>query len=152
MTCLLVHCFCLFCLSLLLMFFIELSSLIILFFSTITSIWWFFWCFVHGVKTRMWVNFRRPWFWICLWVWHLGQRCWAWHLLMGKADSFAKTLMLGKIEDRRKRVNRGWAGWMASPTRRTWVWVNSGWQWKTVRPGVLQPKVSERVGHNWVTE
>ena len=22
--------------------------------------------------------------------------------------------------------DRGWVGWMASPTRRTWVWVNSG--------------------------
>ena len=25
-----------------------------------------------------------------------------------------------------KRDNRGWDGWMASPTRWTWVWVNSG--------------------------
>jgi len=61
-------------------------------------------------------------------------------LLMGKANLFAKILKLGKIEDRRKRVNRGWAGWMASPTRWTWVWVNSGWQSKTVRPGMRSPK------------
>ena len=34
--------------------------------------------------------------------------------------------------------NRGWDGWMASPTQWTWVWVNSGnWRW-TGRPGVLQ--------------
>jgi len=26
--------------------------------------------------------------------------------------------------------NRGWDGWMASPARWTWVWVNSGsWRW-----------------------
>ena len=26
--------------------------------------------------------------------------------------------------------NKGWGGWMASPTRWTWVWVNSGsWWW-----------------------
>ena len=26
--------------------------------------------------------------------------------------------------------DRGWASWMVSPTRRTWVWVNSGsWWW-----------------------
>ena len=32
--------------------------------------------------------------------------------------------------------NRGWDGWMASPTQWTWVWVNSGtWQW-TGRPAV----------------
>ena len=34
--------------------------------------------------------------------------------------------------------NRGWDGWMASPTQWTWVWVNSGSWWWTGRPGVLQ--------------
>ena len=34
--------------------------------------------------------------------------------------------------------NRGWDGWMASPTLWTWVWVNSGSWWWTGRPGVLQ--------------
>ena len=32
---------------------------------------------------------------------------------------------------------RGWDGWMASPTQCTWVWVNSGSWWWTGRPGVL---------------
>ena len=41
---------------------------------------------------------------------------------------------------------------MASPTRWTWVWVNSGGWWWTGRPGVLQFMGSQRVGHNWVTE
>ena len=48
--------------------------------------------------------------------------------------------------------NRGWNGWMASQTRWTWVWVNSGSWWWTGRPGVLQFKGSQRVGHNWATE
>ena len=34
--------------------------------------------------------------------------------------------------------NRGWDGWMASLTRGTWVWVNSGSWWWTGRPGVLR--------------
>ena len=34
--------------------------------------------------------------------------------------------------------DRGLDGWMASPTRWTWVWVNSGSWWWTGRPGVLQ--------------
>ena len=34
--------------------------------------------------------------------------------------------------------DRGWDGWMASPTRCTWVWVNSGSWWRTWRPGMLQ--------------
>ena len=48
--------------------------------------------------------------------------------------------------------DRGWDSWMASPTRWTWVWVNSGSWWWTGRPGVLQFMGSQRVGHNWVTE
>ena len=34
-------------------------------------------------------------------------------------------------------ADRGWDGWMASPTQWTWIWVNSGSLW-TGRPGVLQ--------------
>ena len=48
--------------------------------------------------------------------------------------------------------DRGWDDWMASLTRWTWVWVNSGSWWWTGRPGVLQLMVSQRVRHDWVTE
>ena len=72
--------------------------------------------------------------------------------LMWRADSFEKTLMLGKIEGRRRRGYRGWDGWMASPTQWTWVWINSGSWWWTGRPGVLQSMGLQRVGHDWVTE
>ena len=48
--------------------------------------------------------------------------------------------------------DRGWDGWMASPTRWTWVWVNSGSWWWTGKPGVLQSMGLQRVGHNWVPE
>ena len=48
--------------------------------------------------------------------------------------------------------DRGWDGWMASPTQWTWVWVNSRSWWWTGRPGVLQSMGSQGVGHNWVTE
>ena len=48
--------------------------------------------------------------------------------------------------------DQGWDGWMASRTRRTWVWVNSGrWRW-TGRPGVLRFMGTQRVGHDWATE
>ena len=39
--------------------------------------------------------------------------------LMRRAGSFKKTLMLGKIEGRRRRDNRGCEGWMASLTQWT---------------------------------
>ena len=48
--------------------------------------------------------------------------------------------------------DRGWDGWLASPTQCTWVWVNSGSWWWTGRPGVLRFMGSQRVGHDWVTE
>ena len=48
--------------------------------------------------------------------------------------------------------DRGWDGWMASPTQWTWVWVNSESWWWTGRPGVLQLMGSQRVGHDWVTK
>ena len=46
--------------------------------------------------------------------------------LMGSAHLLEKILMLGKIEGRR-RSDRGWDGWMASPTQSSRVWSNS---WK----------------------
>ena len=45
-----------------------------------------------------------------------------------------------------KGDDRGWDGWMASPTRWTWVWVNSRRWWWTGRPGVLRFTGSQRVG------
>ena len=48
--------------------------------------------------------------------------------------------------------DRGWDGWMASPTQWAWVWVDSGSWWWTGRPGVLRFMGSQRVGHDWATE
>ena len=67
-----------------------------------------------------------------------------------------KTLMLGKIEGRRRRdegMNSGWDGWMGSLTQWTWVLskLTRRWWW-TGRPGVLQSMGSQRFGHDWVTE
>ena len=71
----------------------------------------------------------------------------------------AKSWLIGKYSDagrdwgqKEKGNNRGWDGWMASLTRWTWVWVNSGSWWWTGRPGVLRFMGSQRVGHNWATE
>ena len=47
--------------------------------------------------------------------------------------------------------NRRWDGWMVSPTRWTWVWVNSESWWWTGRPSVLWFMGSHRVRHDWVT-
>ena len=69
-----------------------------------------------------------------------------------KTESLQKILMLGKIEGSRRRDDRGWDGWMASPTRWTWVWAGSRSWWRTGRPGVLQSMRLQRVGDDWATE
>ena len=48
--------------------------------------------------------------------------------------------------------DRGWDGWMASPTLWTWVWVNSGSWWWTGRPGVLQFRGSQRVSQTQLSD
>ena len=53
--------------------------------------------------------------------------------LTGKDSDAGRDLGAGAEEG-----NRGWDGWMASLTRCTWVWVNSGSWWWTGRPGMLQ--------------
>ena len=58
----------------------------------------------------------------------------------------------GRDWEQEDKGKTGWDGWMASPTRWTWVWVNSRSWWWTGRPGVLQFMGSQRVGHDWATE
>ena len=72
--------------------------------------------------------------------------------LMWRVDSLEKTLMLGGIGGGGEGDDRGWDGWMASLTRWTWIWVNSGSWWWTGRPGVLRFMGSQRVRHDWATE
>ena len=56
----------------------------------------------------------------------------------------------GKDWRQKDREGRGWDGWMASPTRWTWVWVSSGSWWWTGKPSVLWSMGSQRVGHDWL--
>ena len=48
--------------------------------------------------------------------------------------------------------DRGWDGWMASPTPWTWVWASFGSWWWTGNPGVLQSMGSQKVGPDWATK
>ena len=72
--------------------------------------------------------------------------------LMRRANSFEKTWCWERLRAGGQGDDRGWNGWMASPTQRTWVWVDSRSWWWTGRPGVLQFMESQRVGHDWATE
>ena len=70
-----------------------------------------------------------------------------------------KNRFIGKEPDARidwrqeeKGDDRGWDGWMASPTQWTRVWASSKSWWWTGKPGVLQSMGSQRVGHDWATQ
>ena len=68
---------------------------------------------------------------------------------MQRTDSLEKTLMLEKIEGRRRRGQQRISGWKASLTQWTWVWASFRSRWWTGKPGILQ---LQRVRHNWATE
>ena len=99
---------------------------------------------VHPKRNQSWIVIGKSdcWSWnsnaLATWCKELThlKRPWCWESL--KAG--------GEGDD------RGWGGWMASPTRRTWIWVNSRSWWWTGRPGLLWSMGSQRVGHDWVTE
>ena len=71
--------------------------------------------------------------------------------LMRRVDSLEKTLMLGGIGAGEEGDDRGWDGWMASPTQWTWVWVNSGSWWWTGRHEVTKSWtwLSDWTGLSW---
>ena len=64
------------------------------------------------------------------------KRPWCWERLKAR----------GEVGD------KGWDGWMASPTQRTWIWANSRRQWRTGKPGRLQSMGLQGVRHDLVTE
>ena len=71
--------------------------------------------------------------------------------LMQRADSFEKTLMLGKTEDWRRRGQQRMR-WLDGITDYGRESVSSESWWWTGRPGMLRFMESQRVGHNWLTE
>ena len=56
-------------------------------------------------------------------------------------------LMAGREED-----FRGWDGWMASPTRWTWLWAGSKSWWWIEKPGIMQFMGSQRFRRDWAGE
>ena len=71
--------------------------------------------------------------------------------LMRRADSRKRPWFWERLRAGGEEGNRGWDGWMASPTQWTWVQAKSRRWWRTGKPGVLQ-SMGSRSRHNWVTE
>ena len=88
---------------------------------------------------------------------HWKDWCWSWSsntlaTWCGELTHLKRPWCWERLRAGGEGHDRGWDGWMASLTRWTWVWVNSGSWWWTGRPGVLQSTGSQRVRHDWATE
>ena len=71
--------------------------------------------------------------------------------LMWRTDSWKRPWCWERLRAGGKGDDRGWDGWMESPTEWTWVRVGfRSWCW-TGKPGMLQSMGSQRVRHDWVT-
>ena len=81
------------------------------------------WVFIGKVMLKLKLQYLATW-WEELMHW---ERPWCW----------------GRLKAGGEGDDRGWDGWMASPTWCTWVWVNSKSWWWTGKPGVLQSMESQ---------
>ena len=76
-------------------------------------------------------------FWI-----FIGRTCWSWSsntlaTWCEKLTHWKTPWCWERLKVEGEGDDRGWDAWMASPTRWTWVWVNSGSWWWIGKPGVL---------------
>ena len=88
---------------------------------------------------------------------HWKDWCWSWNSNTSatwceELTHLKKPWCWERLRAGGEGADRGWDGWMASPTVWTWVWVNSRSWWRTGKPGMLQSMGSQRLGHDWVTE
>ena len=88
---------------------------------------------------------------------HWKDWCWSWN--SNTLATWCKELthlerpwFWERLKARGEGDDGGWDGWMVSPTRWTWVWVNSRSWWWTGRPSVLRFMGLQRVRHDWATE
>ena len=81
--------------------------------KSVLNIRWKDWCWSWNSNTlATWYKELTPW-----------KRPWCWE----------------RLKAGREGDDRGWDGWMATPSRWTWIWASSGIWWWTGKPGMLCP-------------
>ena len=88
------------------------------------------------LSTLWWIRIRGLWKLPDRWDWLWGNL----GLTHLKRPWYQERLRAGGEGD-----DRGWDGWMASPTRWIWVWARSESWWWRGKPGVLQSMGLQRV-------
>ena len=86
---------------------------------------------------------------------HWKDWCWSWNsktlaTWCEEWTHWKRPWWWARLKEGVDRDNRGWDGWMASPTQWTWVWVSSRSWWWTGKPGLLQSMGSQIVRHDWL--
>ena len=79
------------------------------------------------------------------WVFTGRTGCWSWSLntlatWWKEVTHWKRPWCWERLKAGGEGDDRGWDGWMASPTQWTWVWVNSGSRCWTGKPGMLQSR------------
>ena len=74
---------------------------------------------------------------------HWRDWCWSWNsntlaTWCGELTHVKRPWCWERLRSGGEGDDRGWNGWMASPTQWTWIWVDSGSWWWTGRPSMLQ--------------
>ena len=87
----------------------------------------------------------------------LNDWCWSWNSntlasWCKEPTHWKRPWCWKKLKAEGEGDDRGWDGWMASPTWCTWVWASSRSWWWAGKHAVLQFMGLQKVGHNLVTE
>ena len=88
---------------------------------------------------------------------HWKDWCWSWNsntliAWCKELTHWNRPWCLKRLKAGREGYDRGWDGWMASPTWCTWVWASSRNWWWTGQPGILQSMSSQGIRHDWVAK
>ena len=80
----------------------------------------------------------------------LEEQCWSWSSILlatwyEELTHWKRPWCWERLKTGGEGDDRGWDGWMASPTQWTWVWADSRRWWRTGKSGVLHAA-------HWVTK